>query len=245
MKISRIVIAISIIILIFSGIAISNSLGFWEVVGSKTPSKIESGEFEGQNNPWDIRGSYTFGDIEKAFNIDSTLIAKAFGIESSNADTVQVKTLESLYEEKNYPVEIGTNSIRFFVALYKGLPIDDEDAGITTQALKVLKDNDKIDNQLYSSMMVTAIDLDNDLYEYAPTEDQDALPQDEEHRSSTEVTGSTTLEQALAIGIDEDLLKEQIGDFSDEDKTSTIRDIAQSQGLSFGEIKTILNDSIS
>jgi hypothetical protein len=253
MKISRIIIGVCIIILIFGGIAVSKSLGLWEVTNSKVPSKIENGEFAGENDPWDIRGSYTFGDIEKAFDIDSTLIAKAFGVESSNPASVQVKTLESLYAEKNYPVEIGTKSVRFFVALYKGLPIEDENIGITTQALDILKDNAKISDQQYNSLLQTSINLNADSLENIQTDDNKNLAketeqvevQEEEHRSSTEVTGSTTIEQALAMGIDEDLLKDQIGDISKRDKTEIIRDIAKSQGLSFGEIKSILNDSIS
>lgn len=242
MKISRIIIAVCVILLIFGGIAISKTLGLWEVTSSKVPSKIDSGEFAGQSDPWDIRGSYTFGDIEKAFDIDVEIIARAFGIEDENAENVQVKILESLYEERNYPVEIGTSSVRLFVAFYKGLPIED-DTGITKQALDILKENDKIDKTLYDALITTAIDLNNDTAEYIPTENVENAPE-EEHRSSSEVTGSTTLEQALAMGIDEDLLKKQIGDFSNRDKSETIRDISKSQGLSFGEIKTILNDSI-
>jgi hypothetical protein len=180
--------------------------------------------------------------IQKAFDIEPHIIAQAFGIECDNVSSVQDKTLESLYEERNFPIEIGTKSIRLFVALYKGLPIED-DAGITKQALDILMENSKIPKEQYDSLMETAIDL----YDEPANNNETKKPKtiEKEHRSSSEITGSTTIEQALTIGIDKDFLEKQIGDISKKDKTETIRDIAKSQGLSFGQIKTILNDSLS
>ena len=68
MKKTRLIIAISVVVLIFGGVMISDALGFWQTTGSKVPQKIESGKFTGEFDPWDIRGSYTFGNIEDNFD---------------------------------------------------------------------------------------------------------------------------------------------------------------------------------
>jgi len=243
MKLSRIVIAVCVLVLIFGGVALSKQFGWWETKSSKAPRKIQEGEFAGESNPLDIRGSYTFGDIEAAFDIDSATLAKAFGVESDSPSDIQVKLLEELYEDKGFPVEIGTNSVRYFTALYAGLPSDDT-SGITKQALKILIDEGKIDKELYDTLMADAIDLDT-VYEVPEAHAVDGTENteiEEEHESANQVSGSTTIQQALALGIPEDFLKEQIGSYSST--SLTVREVVQGNGLSFGDVRTILNDYI-
>ncbi len=111
-----------LVVLLFGGILASSALGWWQTESTKEPAKFTEGEFAGQANPADIRGSYTFGDIEKAFNISSATLAQAFGVASANPAAFQVKDLEALSAESAF--EIGTASIRLFVAFYTGLPFD-------------------------------------------------------------------------------------------------------------------------
>jgi hypothetical protein len=111
-----------LVVLLFGGILASSAFGWWQTESTKEPAKFTAGEFAGQANPADIRGSYTFGDIEKAFNVSPGILAQAFGVESANPAAFQVKDLEALYAESAF--EIGTASIRLFVAFYAGLPFD-------------------------------------------------------------------------------------------------------------------------
>lgn len=62
----------------------------------------------------------------------------------------------------------------------------------------------------------------------------------EEH--GLEVSGSTTVGQALAMGIPEDVLAEYVGDTSDPN--AIVKDLIIANGLSFGKTKTILNGYI-
>jgi len=78
------------------GILISSALGYWKTEGSKNPAKYTAGIFEGQANPADIRGSYSFSDLEKAFDIPVATLSKAYGFsDSGNPAEIKVKDLDT------------------------------------------------------------------------------------------------------------------------------------------------------
>jgi len=114
--------AVLVVLLWFGGIYLSSVPGWWVTESTKTAAKITTGEFVGQANPADIRGSYTFGDVEKNFQIPASVLAEAFGITSATPATFSAKGLEGMYAGSAQ--EIGTGSVRLFVALYKGMPYD-------------------------------------------------------------------------------------------------------------------------
>jgi hypothetical protein len=103
-----------IVTILFGGILFSSALGWWSTVSSKTPATYTEGEFAGQADPADIRGSYTLGDIERNFDVPMEVLAQAFAVQSDDLAAFQVKSLEEQYAES--PVEIGTSSVRLFVA---------------------------------------------------------------------------------------------------------------------------------
>lgn len=241
MKKTRLILAISAIVLIFGGILISDALGFWKTAGTKEPRKIENGSFKGEYDPWDIRGSYTFGNVEDAFNINSSILAKAFGVKDDNPYDYQIKNLEAMYEDAGFPVEIGTGSVRYFTALYNGLPLDGNE-GLTKQAVNILYENNKIDENMYTQLLATAIDLSGTYEKPDSEKDTSTVTDEEEHGSTTAVTGSTTVGQALDMGIPETILAEYVGDTKNRD--AIIKDLAQGLGLSFGEVRTTLNEYI-
>ncbi|MCX6065579.1 MAG: hypothetical protein NT121_07475 [Chloroflexi bacterium] len=111
-----------LVVILFGGIMISSAFGWWNTESTKEPAKFTEGEFAGTANPADIRGSYTFGDVEKAFGISPAIMAQAFGVGGADPAAFQLKELETIYAES--PVEIGTASVRMFVAFYAGLPYD-------------------------------------------------------------------------------------------------------------------------
>ena len=111
-----------VVVLLFGGIFISSAMGWWQTESTKEAATLTSGEFAGQANPADIRGSYTFGDVDKNFGISPTVLAEAFGVKDSNLAAFTVKGLEGMYTGSAQ--EVGTSSVRLFVALYKGMPYD-------------------------------------------------------------------------------------------------------------------------
>ena len=111
-----------LIVILFSSIFFSSAIGWWQTTSTKEAAKITSGEFAGQANPADIRGSYTFGDVEKNFGISPVVLAQAFGVQDSDPASFAVKGLEAMYSTSGQ--EIGTSSVRLFVAFYIGMPYD-------------------------------------------------------------------------------------------------------------------------
>ncbi len=124
---------------VFGGIALSAGLGLWKTQNTKEPARIKTGEFAGMPSPGDIRGSYTWADVGKAFNIPVASILTAFGAASA---TDKANSLEAKYAAMGLPAgsEIGTDSVRLFVALYTGLPHAPEaDTILPLSAIAVLR----------------------------------------------------------------------------------------------------------
>ena len=125
MKVKSYAVALTVLIVIFGSVAVTSYLGQWKTTTDKVPATYTSGEAAGQYNPADIRGSYTFGQIQDAFGIPVEELGVAFGVKDpSKYATFQVKELETIYASlAAQNKEVGTDSVRIFVALYKGLPI--------------------------------------------------------------------------------------------------------------------------
>lgn len=67
MKVNSRILAAAVVVILFGGIAVSAALNMWSTSPAREPVKFAAGEFAGQANPADIRGSYFFADVEKAF----------------------------------------------------------------------------------------------------------------------------------------------------------------------------------
>ena len=91
-------IVLAVFILGIGGTMIFN---LWQTTSSKVPATYSSGEFAGEYNPADIRGSYSFGDIEEAFAVPVTALAEAFAVvDTENPAAFLCKSLEELYGEE-------------------------------------------------------------------------------------------------------------------------------------------------
>ncbi len=140
MKIAPRFMAIIVLLIVFGGIIVSAAFDQWVTTTTKEPVKFKDGEFAGQYNPADIRGSYTFGDVSRLFNIPIEDLAGAYHLPESDPAAVALKTLEDRFIE--YDVDLGTSSIRLFTALYTGLPFDltTQDSYLLPEGAEVLKE---------------------------------------------------------------------------------------------------------
>jgi hypothetical protein len=150
MRIRANVLGLLVVIVIFGGIAASSAIGVWNTTNSKVPAQINSGKYAGANDPADIRGSYSFADINRNFDVPIEDLAAAFGVEESIASEFKCKDLEALYagmlEEED--IEIGTDAVRFFVALYIEIPYTPgDDTVIPTSAVEILKEKGVLDEE--------------------------------------------------------------------------------------------------
>ena len=266
-KLKPLSLAIVIVVLMFGGITFSGVLNYWKTESSKIPAKYTSGEYEGTYNPADIRGSYSFLDINENFDIPLEHLAKAFGLkESENAEEFLCKDLESRYAasaEKGF--EIGTDSVRVFVALYKGLPIELADTYIPVSAYQVLKDNvsltqeqiDYLDAHTVDLSMLEALkpaEVPTPIEQKAPVTNDTVISEnagesqkessktnEEENSEDSQIKGKTTFRELLDWGITGEEIEQIIGKGM-PNVTLSIRDFCVQQGIEFSAIKTELQN---
>jgi polyferredoxin len=153
---------IALVVILFGGIGVSKVFNLWITESTKVPAKYTSGEGSGQYNPADIRGSYTFNDINKSFDVPVKDLAEAFGTNNAgDLVSFKVKELETIYAQyKGTEKEIGTENVRYFVALYKGLPYKLEgDKYLPKPALKVLEASGKLTEEQKKYVQSHLVDI--------------------------------------------------------------------------------------
>lgn len=157
--------------IVAAGVGLSMATGFWSTESSKTPGKLSQSssrstastqndvsssldnatgsnaanttESKMDNDPADIKGSFTFKEISSLYQIPLAELAKAFRLTESQSQTLQCKDLGSLFEEA--PNEIGTASMRMFVSFYHGIDYSStEEVYLPREALEILKKSPNI-----------------------------------------------------------------------------------------------------
>ncbi|ADQ39814.1 hypothetical protein Calkr_0249 [Caldicellulosiruptor acetigenus I77R1B] len=113
---------ILILAIVFGGISISNSAGIWKTQSEKIPKKINSGEGQEIYDPMSIKGSYTFSDVSKYFEIPIEDLAKAFGLNISKAKNFKCKDVKTLNADSSSKA-LDIDSVKYFVAFYKGIKV--------------------------------------------------------------------------------------------------------------------------
>lgn len=232
MKVRSTNLALIVIILIFGSITLSSLLGLWKTTNDKVPAVYKSGEFAGQYDPSDIRGSYTFDDIFNTFEVPVEDLGTAFGIKDpSRYSSFQCKELETMYASfAAEGKEIGTGSVRYFVALYKGLPIIvEKDTYLPKSAVEVLKSKAKLTAEQINYIEKYSVD--------PPKESVPALTTKQEKTSEVRsVKGSTTFQELLDWGVKKGDIEKAINDKLTDPK-KIIKDYASSKGMEFISIK--------
>lgn len=240
MKLNSKIIAIFVVSILFGGIGIAKSLGFWQTTSSKIPATYKTGEFAGQYDPADIRGSYSFGDIANAFNIPAEDLAEAFAVKSGDPAKFLVKDLGTMYASlQSEGKAVETDSVRYFVALYKGLPYTPaKDTYLPNPAVNLLKAKTTLTPEQTQFLESHAVDLAN---VSAPTVKPGVeAPEDP---TDTTIKGKTTFKEVLAWGVPKETIEKIIG--SKIPTTGTvIRDYCQQNGLDFSTIKTELQAQV-
>ncbi len=237
MKLKSWIVAVIVVVVLFGGIAVSAAFNIWHSTSSKIPVKIESGEFVGQANPSDIRGSYSFQDVQNAFEVPVDVLAKAFGVAHlEDPASFKCKQLEEIYiglEEG----EIGTDSVRLFVALYKGLPhTPEESTALPNPAVFQLKQLGTLTEEQLTLLDQIKVDISGFKEEAGSTD---------EHTESEERTirGQTTFGELLEWGLKREDIEAVFG-IEIGARGTTIRDFCADKGIEFSEFKTALQEKV-
>ncbi len=244
-----------LIVLMFGGIFFSSILGWWETESTKEAAVFTEGEFAGQANPADIRGSYTFGDVEKNFGVPAEVLAQAFGVETSDPAAFAVKSLEEMYLAS--PQEVGTASVRLFTAFYLGLPYDlATDIYLPESAEEILQTRALSPEQAAYLKTHTVPNLGADIsqpVEAAPatqpsvstTAPGAALTP--EHTPEVEegtIKGKTTFAELLEWGLDASVIEQVLGMPMPAARGTTVRDFCSRNGLAFETVKTAIQTEL-
>jgi hypothetical protein len=244
--------ALIVLFVMFGGIGISSALGWWETESTKEPARFTEGEFAGEANPADIRGSYTFGDIANSFDVTPEILAQAFQVSTDDPASFAIKELEELYLDSGY--EVGTNSVRLFVAYYLGLPFDttSQEIYLPKPAANLLTNRATLAPEQLTYIREHTVDVQPASSAYVeadPAQSEGSASETESTQSASETTGSTE-EDYLIKGktIFGDLVRwgvpketiEQIIGMPMPDPAIKIKDFAAANGLDFETIKTQL-----
>ncbi len=229
-------IAAVLVLSLAAGYGISKASGYWKTKSSKNPMKISQGKFAGENDPGDIRGSYSFDDIQAAFGIPPEMTAAAFGLTGNNPGALQAKSLENTWGELEGGMEIGTDALRLFTALWTGLPyIAEETTVLPKAAVDILETYQRIDTGKAAELRLTAVKLPN----AAAGEEISSEPaQPEDHETPDRmVRGLTTFSELKGWGVTEEMWLEKF-DIPMGSRSASMKDWAEDTGLSMSEIKS-------
>jgi hypothetical protein len=237
--------AVIVLVILFGGIAFSSVLGWWATESTKEPILFTEGEFAGQANPADIRGSYTFGDIEKSFNVAPEVLAQAFGITDGDPATFAVKEVEEFYLESGY--EIGTASVRLFVACYTGLPFDTtgQEIYMPQSATDILLARGNLTPEQTAYLETYTVTFGESLNAEQPA--VDTIPESAETSSTTTeeytIKGKTTFGELITWGVSQSTIEELLG-APMPDVAMTLKDYAAANGLDFETLKPDLQAEV-
>lgn len=233
--------AVIVLVMMFGGIAFSSMMGWWVTESTKQPATFTEGEFAGQADPADIRGSYTFGDIERSFGVAPGVLAKAFGVTQAEPAAFAVKGLEALYLEAG--VEIGTASLRLFVAYYSGLPFDTtaQEIYLPEAAVDILLRKGNLEPGQVAYLEAHTVPAGGS----APVAEPAVEPTSASASSSEEhtVRGRTAFGELIAWGVPPDDV-EQLIEAPLPDPAMTLKDYASANGLEFEPFKTALQAAV-
>lgn len=241
MKLRSPQLAVISIVFVFVGIFITMLAGWWQSESSKVPATYTSGEYAGEYNPADIRGSYSFDDISSAFEVPIDVLVQAFGFEEyENPAEMRVKTFEDIYGVIDGK-EIGTDSMRFFVALYLSRPYTPEvDTGLPRRAIEFLVGEEKItEEEAAEYRKKYAVDISGAI----PEDGEAVIESSEESEEDTTIKGKTTFRDLVEWGLTREEI-EVIIDMEPGPPTQSLRDYFMEKGKPFSEIKDELQELV-
>lgn len=247
MKLTSKPLALILMSILFGSIAFTTAMGWWATESSKSPALYTEGQAAGQYNPADIRGSYTFGEISTLFNIPLDDLKTAFLLpQDTDAAAFKVNLLETIYTGSE--VEVGTGSIRLFVAWYSGLPYTpDEDSYLPLEALNILREKAALTPEQLSYLESHVINIKDAEIESEMNIAASVIPDPQVTESvqlDRTVNGSTTFQQILDWGVSQADIEQQLGESMPLPAT-VIKDYAITKGLEFSSIKGLLQELVN
>ena len=266
MEIRSKTLSVIITIVIFGGIMGASALGLWKTKSVRNPAKIQLsesvGEAAGENagsgdpDPAGIRGNHRFGEISEMFDIPLEILSRAFALPADvDPATFKNQDFDTIYPEFEGEQEIGNGSVKWFVALYTGLPFeledDEEDTYLLRPAVDILKSHADLTAEQIAYLDVYTIEIEIEKAEFNPPEDElqssgeadgDA-EETERKQDEMVVAGKTTFADLLDWGVPVEQIEALIGG-EIPNRLMLVYDYCTENGLSFGGIKADLQSEV-
>ncbi len=262
MKIRSKTLGTIIAFVIFGGILGASTLGLWKTESVRNPNSIQRnksiGEAARENAvtgdyyPADIRGNHRFGEISEIFNIPLEILSHAFAL-PPDVDPANFKNqdFDSIYPSFEGEQEIGNGSVKWFVALYTGLPFEledeEEDTYLLRPAVEILKKHASLTAEQIAYLDAYTIEIEFEIPDSYPSEDEfqssdEGAGDGEETKLKQDemiVAGKTTFADLLDWGVSAEKIETIIGG-GIPNRLILVYDYCAENGLPFGQIKTEL-----
>jgi hypothetical protein len=193
--------------------------------------------------------------LEAAFDIKSGVLAEAFGVDPAEAEGFQLKSLETIYEAlAEEGTEVGTGSVKYFVALYNGLPYElTEVVYLPRPAVDLLIEEGKVVGEAAEALKAIAVEIPAMVENGAAPEDSSSesageavetpeVTSGEEGDSAVEgllIKGQTTFRDVLDAGVSEADLELVLGTEM-PNPLKVIKTYCTEESLNFETVKTAL-----
>lgn len=126
-----------------AGILLTSALGLWSTKPSQENKRAGREAYQDQYDPEDIRGSHTFSEISGLYGVPLDDLSDAFSVRKTDAGSFKCKDLKTVFG--GYAEEIGTGSVKMFVAFYTGLSYElHEETYLPEAAASILKKQDNL-----------------------------------------------------------------------------------------------------
>lgn len=230
------ILSILIPVILFSGIGLFILAGLWNT-GNKTPTRFEDNQLNSYD-PQSISGSYSFADVSEFYEIPIEVLYEAFNIPNTfDPIDFKAKNLGSIYETLD--VEIGTESVQTFVALYNNSIYEYSDAFLPKKAIElILKHNNSLSDEQISYLDTHSVNV-----VLLDTNSITLNEEDEEESTVFSIKGPTTIQEVLDAGLTKVEFEAIVGTsviFTNE----TVKDFCIKNGLSFSEVKINLDNAL-
>lgn len=248
LPVRTVALAVITVVAVFGGVYAAKALDYWKTTSAKQPVKFKDGELAGLPNPADIRGSYSWLDIERAFGVPAAEAARAFSPPGKPLDPAgRVSALEELY----LPIvpegmEIGTGAVRLFVSLYTGLPLEaEEGTALPDGAIAYLSARPGADKAAIARYAIPGSPSANPGPAAPPEAAAPSQPAGQADGSAVPrtvagtVAGKTTFGDLYGWGLSEEQVRKAIG-YEPGPRSQSVRDSATAAGKDFSELKATL-----
>ena len=254
MKLNSKILAGAVLVVMIGGVFASVGLGLWSSEEDREPGTLDLNALEAAGvdvngdvvyDPEDIRGSSSFGEISGYFGVPVEVLGEAFMVpDGEDVASFQNKDLEEVCVVCEDDMEVGNGSVKFFVALYSGIPYafeeGDEDVFLFAPAVAILKEMGHLDAEMVVYLDGHTIDNSEMIEEVAGVGSEEVVIVEEVHEENeTKVSRNTNFADLLGWGVTEEAISETLGTEM-PNKLVSIFDFCQENELSFGTIKTEL-----